>query len=156
MSPLIIRPGTLADARSLAPRLRPADERELKLSSGGTSRDILQASVSMSDEVWAGESEGVVIALGGLTLFDGPQRLGVPWMVGSDELLQHPIKLVREGRRFVSQWEKRCQVMTNFVHAENHVHIEWLKRIGFTMGHTFPEWGHGKAPFIQFYRYSNV
>lgn len=152
----MIRPGTLEDASSLAPRLRQADARELTLAAGPDLTATLRASIANSAESWAAEQSGEVIALGGVTFIAGPQRLGVPWMVGSDELLQHPVKLVREGRRFVSLWGRQCDTLTNFVHAENRAHIEWLKRIGFTMGPVFPEWGHGKAPFIQFHRYNNV
>lgn len=147
-SDLIIRKGTPEDGESLAPRLRAADALELELA-GATIRQ----SIKLSSEVWAVEEEGTVIALAGLALVERTNA-GVPWMVGSDDLLKHPIRLVREGRLFVARWEKQCAVLTNFVHAENLAGIEWLKCIGFEMGQTFPQWGPGKAPFIQFQRHS--
>lgn len=148
MSGIIIRKGTPADAESLTPRLRAADALEAHLA-GAT----LAGSMALAAEVWAAEEDGKVIALAGLALIEGTD-IGLPWMVGSDELSKHPVSLVREGLAFVARWERRCSVLTNFVHAENTASIEWLQRLGFTMGQRFPQFGPHKAPFIHFSRNS--
>lgn len=152
--PLVIREGTVADALSLSSRLRIADLREIILTAGPDVERTLVASVECSVECWAAEEHGVVIALGGLSMASSDVPIGIPWLLGSDEVLKYPIRLVKEGRLAVARWESLCEVLTNMVHRDNRVHIEWLKKIGFSLGPTVPEWGEGKAPFIQFYRYS--
>lgn len=149
----LIRPGRLQDAVALAGRLRRADALEALLATGDGEFDVLTSSVALSNECWAAEDGGKVIAVGGVT-FDYERNLGYPWLMGSDEMLKYPVTLVKVGREAVARWAPRCRTLMNYVHAENEVHIRWLKRIGFTMGQTIPEFGEGKAPFIHFYRES--
>lgn len=156
MSRVLIREGRWQDAIDLAPRLRPADLLEMKLSSGPDIETTLLKSVALSDECWAGEEDGQLIALGGVAPFPGLPGCGAPWLVASEEAVRRPIQLVKAGREYAARWGEKYPLLLNYVHAENAVHIAWLKRVGFTFGDTLPDYGIGKAPFTLFYRYSNV
>lgn len=150
MTDVLIRPATLQDAADLAPRLRDADLIELALSSLLPIADILMDSIRRSEEAWVGELDGKVIAIGGFGIAKGTD-IGCPWLVGSPEVLKHPLKLTRIGRQMVSRWSSRCSLMTNFTLQGNELHISWLKRIGFEVGAP-TLYGPFKAPFVQFYR----
>lgn len=150
-SPVLLRQARFEDAASLAPRLREADRLELTLSAGPDHLKTLEESLSSTGENIAATIDDVVVGLGGCVFHEG---IGVPWMVSSDELVKRPVTLVRIGLFSIERYAPQCTVLTNFVHAENHVHRKWLERIGFTLGDTTPDYGVGKAPFIQFYRYS--
>lgn len=153
MSKPLIRPGTLQDCLSLAPRLRPEDALELELASGKTPLEVLKESLEVSSECFAAEADGLVIAMGGCRYIE-EMSVGVPWLVGSPEILNHPVSLVAAGRVAVDRWGKNCSVLCNLTHAENHVHHRWLRHIGFSfMPDPWPM-GPTRAPFLQFFRHS--
>lgn len=131
----MLRPATIEDAFSLAPRLRSADRVELEVQGHVDMDVVLAESIAMSDEAWAYEVEGVVHAVMGVV--EGGS-FGIPWMLGSDELFNHQKALLRLPFVYVPRWLDKYAVLMNFVHTENHRSIRWLKRIGFTIEAPIP------------------
>ena len=154
MSKLTIRKGTVEDCISLAPRLRAEDVLELVLTMEGSLEEILTGSLAESYECYVGEAGGVVIAMGGIVLTDSP--VGIPWLVGSPEVVQYPVALVRYGRSSVDRWLQVRPVLENFTWARNTVHHEWLRHIGFTLDPLQVPCGPHQEPFIHFSRKLNV
>lgn len=150
---LVIREARLSDVAAMVPNLREADRRELELSSGPDLTATLTRAISTPGENLAGEIDGELVVLGGCY---GTDAVGIPWMVGTDRLTADLRTFSQLGAVMRDRYEKQYRLLTNYVHAGNHVHIRWLRHIGFSFGETLPEYGVGKAPFIQFYRYSNV
>lgn len=150
---LVLRRARPEDIPTLVPKLRAADRLELELSAGPDIEATLLKAITTPGENLAGEIDGELVGVGGCA-FHGD--VGVPWMVGTDRLVKSPLALHQLGVTSIERYAPQCAVLTNYVHAENHLHIRWLKRLGFSFGETVPEYGAGKAPFIQFYRYSNV
>jgi len=152
MTKPVIRPGTVADAISLAPRLRPEDALEISLTSEDSLEKTLLDSLEQSTECFAAEVDGLVIAMGGFRLLPG--RIGIPWMVGSPEIEEYPVSMVAAGRVAVDRWASQCDVMANVTHKDNVVHHRWLRHIGFTFLPEEVPVGPQRAPFLQFYRHS--
>lgn len=150
---VIIRPGTVQDAHSIAPRLREADRKEILLGWGEDVLGALVASVEASHECFAGELNGVPIALGGIVGRDGG---GFPWLVGSPECVRFPVKLTSAGIVAVARWEREFQVMCNYSHIDNTVHHAWLRNLGFSFMPDAVPYGPRQAPFFLFYRCANV
>lgn len=150
---LVLRKALPEDVAKVVLKLRAADRLELELSAGPDIEATLMRAVTTPGENLAGEIDGELVGLGGCA-FSGD--VGVPWMVGTDRLTRSPLALHSLGMAAIERYAPQCALLTNYVHAENHLHIRWLKRLGFSFGETVPEYGVGKAPFIQFYRYSNV
>ena len=149
---IIFRDATLEDALSLAPRLRAADLREITLATELTIEHVLVQSLGLSDGTAfaAIESDtGLVIAMGGVV---DQGAVGVPWLLGSEEVRKYPAVLICAARDITLEWSKKFPTLVNMVHAENLLSIRWLKHIGYTLGKLFPEYGAGKAPFYQFYK----
>lgn len=147
-----IRPGTEADAISLAYRLRREDALEIILTSPDPLEETLLESLKHSTECFAAEVDGLVIAMGGFRLL--PNRIGIPWMVGSPEIEEYPVSMVAAGRAAVDRWASQCDVMANVTHKDNVVHHRWLRHIGFTFLEEEVLVGAQRAPFLQFYRHS--
>lgn len=151
---IVYREATLEDAVSLTKRLRESDHIEVSLAAGGVTDDLLMDSVGgpTSIEAWAAEVDGLVVALWGVH----QQKLvvGVPWLLCSPEVARYAKRLVKDGRQWVNRISIQFPILTNMVHAENTSSINWLKSLGFTIGPLHPEYGAGKAPFYQFYKYS--
>jgi hypothetical protein len=150
---LVYRQATLDDAVSLSSRLRPEDVTEVLLGSGRPVEEVLVDSVGSSEVAEAAVVDGEeVIAIRGISRVE---TLGVPWMLCSPGVMRFTKRMVADAIPWVAHHGQRYSALMNFVHAENTTAIQWLKRIGFTIGPLWPEWGAGKAPFYQFYRHNN-
>tara|TARA_R100001510_G_C7532864_1_gene123603 strand:+ start:199 stop:651 length:453 start_codon:yes stop_codon:yes gene_type:complete len=80
---------------------------------------------------------------------------GVIWMVGTDELFnnkKYRIQLIRKGREWVDNLLKSYKILYNFVYAENHSAIKWLKALGFTFIKYHEHYGIERKPFYEFLR----
>lgn len=150
MSRVSFRPATEEDARAIARRLRPEDALELYLSSGPNIEQTLLDSVGLSDECFAAEADGAVIALGGVGFI---ADFAIPWLVCTPEALRFPKLMVEEARKAIARWDKRGAVrMFNFSHADNTVHHRWLEHLGFTFDPHPHLRGELQTPFRHFYR----
>ena len=146
------RKATLDDAISLSSRLRPEDATEVSLTTDEPTEDVLIHAVNGSEEALAAEVGGTVIALWGVHRHK--LVVGIPWLLSSPEVSRYAKRLVADGSQWVNRINIAYPVLTNMVHAENTTAINWLKRLGFTVGDLYPEFGVGKAPFYQFFKYS--
>ncbi len=147
---LTYRPATLDDAVSLSTRLRPEDVTEVLLASGNSPEEALVASMGISEFSEAAVVNGLVIAMRGISRY---KSVGIPWLLCSPEVSHWSKRMVADAIPWVSEHGKQYSVLVNMVHAENTKAIQWLKRLGFTIGPLTPDYGVGKAPFYQFYRY---
>lgn len=153
MSTVKFRRGTLEDALSLAPNLRPEDVEEVSLSHGVPPEVSLSESVVASKECFTAYEGDTILAMGGFAL-SPCGSFGMPWLVGTPEMVKHPKVLVEEATIRVRLWGLQVPLLMNYSHVRNTVHHRWLKRIGFTLQPTPVPYGPSQAPFIFFYRYS--
>ena len=153
-----IRAARYDDAAIIAPLLREADKREIKSSSGFSPEMALKMSYSQSDETSiACRPDGSPLAIFGIGPNHNSPEVGIPWMVGTDEMTKYSIPLVRDARKWVERHLNTYTILTNYVDSRNIVHLKWLRHIGFTIDETPKYVGVDKAvPFFQFYRSKNV
>lgn len=137
----------MEDAATIAPLLREADKNEIKALSGETCQAALEYSVMSSDIVrFVSRPDGEPISIFGV-------GQGVPWMVGTDLMLHYGKSLVKEGRVWVREMTGIYRSLVNYVDSRNTVHVNWLKRIGFTVEPQNHYIGHDKSvPFLLFHR----
>lgn len=157
MADLTFRSAALTDARDLAPRLREADVQEIVAANGPRCRvqNVLERSVLASGLCWAADEGDRVVMLFGvvglslLTGVDSTRTVGMPWMVGSDELRHHGKTLVARGRYYVGLMHEEYDYLTNHVDSRNSASKRWLRRIGFVL---YPAEPHGPdgLPFHRF------
>lgn len=135
-----IRPATALDVIALAPRLRPADLREIAAGSGANPSAALQRGVEHSTVCWTAEVDGVPASMFGVgSLGEG---VGCPWLLGSDLIDRNPRAFVRHARHYIRRMLDLYPTLRNFVHAENHRAVRWLTRAGFQI---LPAVPHGRA-----------
>lgn len=130
----MIRLATLEDAFDLAPRLREADRRELEAQGLVDFDVVLAESLAMSDEPLAFEVDGEVLALFGCAPGQG---YGIPWLLGSESLFEHPRVLLSLPFDYIPVWLAKYGLLQNMVHGENLRSIRWLRRLGFSIGAPF-------------------
>jgi hypothetical protein len=62
---------------------------------------------------------------------DGDNRVGVIWLLGTDDITENPIHFLRISRKFLPTLMEPYDMVCNIVDARNKVHIKWMKWLGF-------------------------
>ena len=149
----IHRPATMDDVRYLAPRLRPADQAEVRAFTGLPAAVALQGCLEASDRTFVGCTEdGEPGVLWGTQPVPGVREVGWIWMVGSDLMVRHRWEFLAQAKRFLPLAHERYPILTNHVDERNAVHIRWLRWMGFSFLRRIEQWGAAGIPFIEFAR----
>ena len=146
------RPSKFKDCRNLAPIIRDTDKREIWASHGLTPLAGLQLSFLVSEECNSVVNDNQdIIGMFGVT---NNGTVGVPWLLMSEasEGLSFNREFVTQNKQWVTEVQKRYQVLTNFVSQENKRAIKWLKILGFTFISLKPNYGVHPQPFYEFVR----
>lgn len=132
------RKATERHAKELAQNLRQSDLIEIEALLGeGTAEYGLTHSVRVASFANAVQLSGEVIALYGYRKHAG--ICGVPWFVGSPAVSKYPLELMSTSRWMLKHAaDHGVQLLGNYVYAENHTSIRWLKRLGFTIDPAAP------------------
>lgn len=96
----------------------------------------------------------MLFGVAGLSLLTGVAgcgSVGMPWMVGSDELAHHGKTLVSRGRHYVGLMHEEYRFLVNRVDSRNKAAKRWLRRIGFVLYPPEP-YGPDGLPFHRFAR----
>ena len=114
----------------IVPRLRRADVEEIWAMTGIAPKIAVAHSIANAAPGFAVEKDGRVEAICGVGagLRDG---VGLPWMVGTDEVAKHPVLFYRISRRIVDAMRQWYDQLENWVDARNTLSIRWLKWAGF-------------------------
>lgn len=129
MSKPFIRPSQAGDVPLLAQVMRECDRQELFHSSRKSPEDALAAGLLMGN-CWTVQWGEKVVAMFGICGI--PDRIGMPWMLASDDLLAIRKPFLRECRGVVEGWLERYAYLTNSCWSKNDVHIRWIRWLGFT------------------------
>jgi hypothetical protein len=147
-----IRPVEPGDIEWLAPRLRMADIVECYASGIDNPLDGVRMSVANSVFARVLVINDELVAIGGCVehpLSTQLSPIGVPWVVGTPVLIDHPRVLQREGHRYIAAMLERYPQLVNVVHAANTRALVWLRHMGFTLSPPAP-WGPRGALFHTF------
>lgn len=128
---LKVRRATREDALSIAPRLREADVREIKAVGVHSIEESLLTGVEAPDPTYVAVDENDVPQIIFGTHPSGEHFLGYVWMMATDVIKDNWVQVLRETRPWVEKISGHYHVLANAVHAENKVHIRWLRWAGF-------------------------
>jgi len=146
---IAIVPATAEHAAAMAPRMREADRQEVWATSMSTPLDALERSLARSRRAHAGLADGVVVCLFGVAPVTVMGDVGMPWLLGSEELPRYAVPFLRRNRPYVAAMSRDYRVLTNYVDARNALSIRWLRWLGFAIMSTEP-YGALKLPFHRF------
>tara|TARA_R100000995_G_scaffold33464_1_gene15051 strand:+ start:3823 stop:4275 length:453 start_codon:yes stop_codon:yes gene_type:complete len=145
-----LRKANIKDLRYVANNLREIDKREAFYQTGQEPLQAVQFTYICSNVNMAiADDNDHPIGLCGVV--EG----GVIWMVATDRLFEnkkYKIQLIRKGRKWVDNLLKKYKILYNFVYAENHSAIKWLKALGFTFIKYHEHYGIERKPFYEFLR----
>lgn len=139
------------DIGHLAENLREADRCELAALDNQPINPfhVISRAIVMSSHVWtfARVADNTPISIFGVAPM--AEHIGSPWMLGTEELYDHPRDLVVLGRRYIQLMTGAYPVLINYVDARNEKSVRWLKRMGFQFGDPEPL-GPYRIPFHRF------
>lgn len=145
-----LRKANIADLNHVCKHMRDMDRLEAVYQTGNEPEDALRLSYLAGQQVLAIAGDD-----------DQPMGLcgvisdGCIWMICTDELFsnkKYRIQLIRKGRKWVDKLLQSYKVLYNFVYAENHSAIKWLKALGFTFVNYYEKYGDQEKPFYEFVR----
>lgn len=139
------------DLTELSLTMRQADRDEISHGTTGSPLSTLITSVGLSKDVQVIEWSGYVVAIFGVV--DAGKGVGVPWMLGTDDIQRCRKSLLRGCREVVDGYSKDFPYLTNAVWSKNVVHINWIRWLGFTFEGSDIRNG---ETFLHFHRRSNV
>jgi hypothetical protein len=147
-----IRPAEPTDADALAPRLRPADRREIEAAVRMNPTVVLYRGVQASNPCHAVVADGTVIALFGVVPITRLPETGAVWLLASEDFAARPSFIVRSSKAWLAKLHERYRVLTNYVDARNEVHIRWLRWCGFDFVRRIEQFGALGLPFYEIRR----
>ena len=145
-----LRKANITDLNHVCKHMRDMDRVEAVYQTGKEPEDALRLTYLAGQQVLAIAGDN-----------DQPMGLcgvisdGCIWMVCTDELFsnkKYRIQLIRKGRKWVDNLLQSYKVLYNFVYAENHTAIKWLKALGFTFVNYYEKYGDQEKPFYEFVR----
>lgn len=144
---VIFAPPTEADISYIATHMRAADVAECRAVGFTDMHQVLRDEVELSVLCWTCHLDGVPAALLGVTPLTGLLgETGVPWLLGTDEVVRNRRAFIRTSAAYIERMHAAFSHLLNFVHAENTQAVRWLKHAGFTV-HPAQPFGVRGAPF---------
>lgn len=140
----------MEDASSIAPHLRDADKNEITASSGSDHAKAILHSILSSEAHTVCLPDGTPICIFGIG--DDTQGNGIPWMIGTDEMIKHRKALIRDARKWIDRQLEEFPLLWNYADARNTVHLNWLRHMGFEIS-MVPEYI-GVDPDVPFYLFT--
>lgn len=120
-----LRGCTVEDAISISSRLREEDLEELRACGYEDAQEALLASIALPGLSLVDCKDGVPEMIGGIT------DDGVIWcMTTRDYITNHRKRFHKVTTGIMKEHQG---VLWNYVYSKNEVHVEWLKRVGFTI-----------------------
>ena len=148
-----MRVATLEDCYTLATKLRKEDKEEIKANANIQPKEALIQSFRLSELPLAivNDKNEVVSMFGCCRTANS--SCAVVWLLASDDLKNDiPFRFLKHCREVTNIFQKRYQVLFNFVDARNTLHIKWLKWCGFTFINKHYNYGYEKRLFYEFIR----
>lgn len=136
----------------LANNMRATDLQEIGCLSSREPRLTLQMSADMSSRVETCLIDGAVAAVWGIAPWES---YGVPWMLGTPLINDHPKTLIEESKHQLQLMLSEYDHLRQWVDVRNEASVRWLKRLGFTFHDAIP-YGTSGELFYPFEIYRDV
>lgn len=149
---IAVRVAVAADVFALAANLRQDDEQEVKDMSGKYPVEAIGQGFVESSKCYTITWKGAVAGMMGVVPSpqDDNPRLGVVWMLGSEQLALFGFTLVKYARAWLRELIDGYDVVGNIVSGHNPAHVRFIKHIGGRIVRRYDECGPGRVPAYEF------
>ena len=139
----------------IAANMRDADVLEIWLAGHRTPYQAMQEGFDMSVKAWTIMEGDTPIGMFGVSSVELLGNMGIPWLLGTDEMLNIKRQFVRESAKYLAEAHKLYPRLANFVHAGNVESLRWLMWLGFDFDGPIKA-GPDGAEFFKFERVCHV
>lgn len=139
----------------IANNMRDADAKEVWHSAHYTPEQAVRLSFQQSVKSWTIMLDGEPIGMFGLAAPFVLGDMGVPWLLGTDDMLNIRKQFVKESGKYVEEMLGLYPELTNYVHSSNTASMRWLSWLGFEIVgpcHVGPD----EELFYHFTRFAHV
>jgi hypothetical protein len=148
---LLFRDPQPGDAQRLYIRMRREDRNEL-IARFGKARALRALCAGMQNRgacAVAISPSGSIEAAFGCEFGDlDDTPMGIPWLLGTDMIIEDTRFLMRQSRMAVNSWLSRVPRLGNWVDARNRTHIRYMLHLGFKPRRTEAKFGYERRPFV--------
>jgi hypothetical protein len=124
-----VRPALPEDAVALAPKLRPADLREIGIFNK-TAIESLEDGINYSTKSYAIETpEDGVVGMFGVVATSA--NYGGVWLLASPGIERIKLTFLRHSAAWLRELARDFRVLGNMVDSRNTLHVHWLTWLGF-------------------------
>lgn len=148
---ITVMEATADHAALLVPRIRLADRKEIYAASGRRVEAKIFDALDHSDMAWSGWAGDTVHVIFGVARLSFAGTAAQPWLIASSGIEDHQIAFLRRCRRYARQMLTVADRLENFVDRRNHVAIDWLRWVGFTIDPEPAPYGPWGRPFLRFW-----
>lgn len=149
----IVRRARIDDAFKLAAHLRTEDLIEIRSAHKDRPpyKSLLDGIVLSGDHCWTIETNDLqpIAVFGVVGVGNG---VGSVWLLGSGRIKSIQREFLRHSLSWVEKMHEQYPILTNVIYAENHVHLRWLKWLGFKIIRKIDKYGNFGLPFYEFIR----
>lgn len=133
-----VAPAKAEHIARLVPNVREADRRELWAGWRHTPEQSMRFGLERSSHVWTGFIDFEPVCMFGAVPVSLLGGSGVPWLIGTDKLVEHQMTFLRRCRPQLARMQRVYEHLTNYVAAENAAAVRWLEWLGFTLHEPMP------------------
>jgi hypothetical protein len=141
-------PASPSHVGPIANRMREIDKLECRIA-GHSPKDAIRLSLAGSARAWTAKAEGRPIAIFGVSPISLLGGEGSPWLLLTNEAMKYRKALWRDVKAFHEIMHSDYPILSNVVHDENAVAINWLRRLGYSIGEPFDMRGHKMRVFTK-------
>ena len=129
-----VRRMTLDDIELIANTVRKIDREEIEEGFGQSITSALTIGLRSSVECMVIAWGDTPLAAFGDVSYSPGAGIGIPWLISTDAVEQHPRDFLKVCKPLVARMLERHQTLINYVDVRNHAAIRWLEWLGFHMG----------------------
>lgn len=136
-------------------KLREQDIEEVKASNGLAPVEALKISLDVSDKIWVARYKDKIIAVFGRAIHPEDSRVGIAWLLGTDELSQCRKSFMKYSYAMVQKdfYTDGVELLMNFVSRKNFDSMKWLAWLGFSFDVQDFFLNDGVTPFKRFIKW---
>ncbi len=126
-----IRMTSLYDADELFEFLRPSDVAEAEAISSRPILDRIEEAIMISSSCKSLFIGGHLASIWGVADVPSDPTGGIPWMLGTELINEHPRMMARESVIQLSLMMDQYEFLRQFIYVQNEASIRWLRWLGF-------------------------
>lgn len=155
VSGLTYRTTVIPDCHYVGSRLRAADLAEVRSRGSDPVEAVIKGYVYGDRCVTILAGGEPICVYGAVSTGQSPKSASV-WMLGTDGVYANRRDFIKDSRERVHDLIRDYELVWNYVDSRNHLHVRWLRWLGFTFIRSTTELSVDGTPYYEFAKLTHV